>query len=196
MGEASLLPPLPSSTHNFLEQCAAKLPVECGVQIVGTLFGDGTLTASCCSSLVAVGRPCHDEFLAVTLPYHKEVDPSIVLAKSEKIAMLSPVLAAQNMGEASLLPPLPSSIHNFLEQCTAKLLVECGVQIVGTLIGDGTLTASCCSSLVEVGRPCHDEVLAVTLPYHKEVDPSIVLAKSEKVWNDCARKKPPAKHVE
>ncbi|KAL5758661.1 hypothetical protein ACOSP7_021272 [Xanthoceras sorbifolium] len=64
MGEASLLPPLPSSTHNFLEQCSAKLPVECGVEIVGTLFGDGTLTASCCINLVAVGRPCHDEFLA------------------------------------------------------------------------------------------------------------------------------------
>ncbi|KAL5756554.1 hypothetical protein ACOSQ2_021300 [Xanthoceras sorbifolium] len=148
MGEASLLPPLPSSTHNFLEQCAAKLSVECGVQIFGTLFGDGTLTASCCSSLVEVGRPCHDEFSAVTLPYHKEVDPSIVLAKSEKIVMLSPVLAVQNMGEASLLPLLPSSIHNFLEQCAAKLLVECGVQIVGTLFGDRTLTASCCSSIV------------------------------------------------
>ncbi|KAL5758387.1 hypothetical protein ACOSP7_020998 [Xanthoceras sorbifolium] len=78
MGEASLLPALPSSTHNFLEQCAARLPVECGVEIVGTLFEDGTLPASCCSYLVAVGRPCHDEFLAVTLPYPKEVDPSIV----------------------------------------------------------------------------------------------------------------------
>ncbi|KAL5823605.1 hypothetical protein ACOSQ4_021505 [Xanthoceras sorbifolium] len=89
MGEASLLPLLPSSTHNFLEQCAAKLPVECGVEIVGSLFGDGTLTASCCSSLVAVGRPCHDEFLAVTLPYHKEVDPSIVLAKTEKFCLIN-----------------------------------------------------------------------------------------------------------
>ncbi|KAL5823403.1 hypothetical protein ACOSQ4_021303 [Xanthoceras sorbifolium] len=63
MGEASLLPPLPSSTHKFLEQCAAMLPIECGVEIVGTLFGDGTLTASCCSSLVAVGRPCHDKLI-------------------------------------------------------------------------------------------------------------------------------------
>ncbi|KAL5789764.1 hypothetical protein ACOSQ2_004652 [Xanthoceras sorbifolium] len=94
--------------------------------------------------------------------------------------MLSPVLAARNMGEASLLPPLTSSTHNFLEQCAAKLPVECGVEIVGTLFGDGTLTASCCSNLVAIGRPCHDEFLAVTLPFHKEVDPSIVLAKSEK----------------
>ncbi|KAL5825537.1 hypothetical protein ACOSQ3_021600 [Xanthoceras sorbifolium] len=94
--------------------------------------------------------------------------------------MLSPVLAARNMGEASLLPPLPSSTHNFLEQCAAKLPVECGVEIVGTLLGDGILTAFCCSNLVAVGRPCHDEFLAVTLPYHKEIDPSIVLAKSEK----------------
>ncbi|KAL5857061.1 hypothetical protein ACOSQ3_004519 [Xanthoceras sorbifolium] len=101
--------------------------------------------------------------------------------------MLSPVLAARNMGEASLLPPLPSSTHNFLEQCAAKLPVECGVEIVGTLFGDGTLTASCCSNLVAIGRPCHDEFLTVTLPFHKEVDPSIVLAKSEKVWNDFSR---------
>ncbi|KAL5758648.1 hypothetical protein ACOSP7_021259 [Xanthoceras sorbifolium] len=106
------------------------------------------------------------------------------------MVMLSPVLAARNMGEASLLPPLPSSTHNFLEQCAAKLPVECGVEIVGTLFGDGRLIASCCSNLVAVGRPCHDEFLTVTLPYHKEVDPSIILAKSEKVWNDCATKKP------
>ncbi|KAL5756551.1 hypothetical protein ACOSQ2_021297 [Xanthoceras sorbifolium] len=103
--------------------------------------------------------------------------------------MLSPVLAAQNMGEASLLLALPSSTHNFLEQCAARLPVECDVEIVGTLFRDGTLPASCCSCLVAVGRPCDDEFLAVTLPYHKEVDPSIVLAKSEKVWNDCATKK-------
>ena len=90
-----------------------------------------------------------------------------------EIVILSPVLAARNMGEASLLPPLPSSTHNFLEQCAAKLPVECGVEIVGTLFGDGTLTASCCSNLVAVGRPCHD-----------------VLAKSEKLWNDSATKKP------
>ncbi|KAL5756855.1 hypothetical protein ACOSQ2_021601 [Xanthoceras sorbifolium] len=107
-----------------------------------------------------------------------------------KIVMLSPVLAARNMGEASLLPPLPSSTHNFLEQCAAKLPVECGVEIVGTLFGDGALTASCCSNLVAVGRPCHDEFLAVTLPYHKEIQTSRVLAKSEKVWNDCVTKKP------
>ncbi|KAL5756833.1 hypothetical protein ACOSQ2_021579 [Xanthoceras sorbifolium] len=94
--------------------------------------------------------------------------------------MLSPVLAARNMGEASLLPPLPSSTHNFLEQCAAKLPVKCGIEIVGTICGDGTLTASCCSNLMAVGRPCHDEFLAVTLPYHKEIDPSIVLARSEK----------------
>ncbi|KAL5825535.1 hypothetical protein ACOSQ3_021598 [Xanthoceras sorbifolium] len=86
------------------------------------------------------------------------------------MVMLSPVLAARNMGEASLLPPLPSSTHNFLEQLAAKLPVECGVEIVGTLFGDGRLIASCCSNLF----------LAVTLPYHKEVDPSIILAKSEK----------------
>ncbi|KAL5758670.1 hypothetical protein ACOSP7_021281 [Xanthoceras sorbifolium] len=86
--------------------------------------------------------------------------------------MLSPVLAARNIGEASLLPPLPSSTHNFLEQCAAKLAVECGIEIVGTLFGDGILSAFCCSNLVAF--------LAVTLPYHKEVDPSIVLAKSEK----------------
>ncbi|KAL5756840.1 hypothetical protein ACOSQ2_021586 [Xanthoceras sorbifolium] len=104
----------------------------------------------------------------------------IVFFFFSEIVMLSPVLAARNMGEASLLPPLPSSTHNFLEQCAAKLPVECGVEIVGTLFGDGTLTASCCSNLVAVGRPCHDEFLAVTLPYHKEVDPSIILAKSEK----------------
>ncbi|KAL5758667.1 hypothetical protein ACOSP7_021278 [Xanthoceras sorbifolium] len=104
--------------------------------------------------------------------------------------MLSSVLGPRNMGEASLLPPLPSSTHNFLEQCAPKLPVECGVKIVGTLFEDGTLTASYCSNLVAIGRPCHDEFLAVTLPYHKEVDPSIVLAKSEKVWNDCATKKP------
>ncbi|KAL5758383.1 hypothetical protein ACOSP7_020994 [Xanthoceras sorbifolium] len=114
----------------------------------------------------------------------------IALFVFSEIVMLSPVLAAQNMGEASVLPPLPSSTHYFLEQCAAKLPVECGVQIVGTLFGDGTLTASCCSRLVAVGRPCHDEFLAVTLPYHKEVDPSIVLAKSEKVWKDCATQKP------
>ncbi|KAL5756862.1 hypothetical protein ACOSQ2_021608 [Xanthoceras sorbifolium] len=104
--------------------------------------------------------------------------------------MLSSVLATRNMGEASLLPPLPPSTHNFLEQCVATLRVECGVEIVGTLFGDGTLTAYYCSNLVAVGQPCHDEFLAVILPYHKEVDPSIVLAKSEKVWNDCATKKP------
>ncbi|KAL5756826.1 hypothetical protein ACOSQ2_021572 [Xanthoceras sorbifolium] len=96
------------------------------------------------------------------------------------MVMLSPVLVAQNMGEASLLPPLPSSTHNFFEQCAAKLPVECGVEIIGTLFGYGRLTASCCSNLVAVGQPCHDEFLAVTLPYHKEVDPSIILAKSEK----------------
>ncbi|KAL5823618.1 hypothetical protein ACOSQ4_021518 [Xanthoceras sorbifolium] len=107
-----------------------------------------------------------------------------------EIVMLSLVLAARNMGEASLLPLLPSSTHNVLEQCSAKLSVECGVEIVGTLFGDGTLTASCCINLVAIGRPCHDEFLAVTLPYHKEIDPSRVMAKSEKVWNDCATKKP------
>ncbi|KAL5854644.1 hypothetical protein ACOSQ4_004446 [Xanthoceras sorbifolium] len=105
----------------------------------------------------------------------------IVFFFFSEIVMLSPVLAARNMGEASLLPPLPSSTHNFLEQCAAKLPVECGVEIVGTLFGDGTLTASCCSNLVAIGRPCHDEFLAVTLPFHKEVDPSIVLANSEKL---------------
>lgn len=79
------LPPLPSSTHKFLEQCATKLQPGCGESLVGALFLDKPLSATCCQNLVTFGRPCYDEFIVVTLPYRKPADPAKVIATSDKV---------------------------------------------------------------------------------------------------------------
>lgn len=110
-----------------------------------------------------------------------------------ELVILSPVLAARNLGQIVPLPPLPVSTHNFLEQCAAKLQTGCGDQLVASLFKVGTaVSPSCCRNLATFGRPCYDEFLVVSLPYHKEVDAATVIAKSEKVWNDCATVKPSA----
>ena len=109
-----------------------------------------------------------------------------------EIVILSPVLAARNLEQVASLPPLPTSTHNFLEQCAAKLQTGCGNQLVQSLFGAGTVSPACCLNLATFGRPCYDEFLVVALPYHKEVDASNVIAKSEKVWNDCETVKPSA----
>ena len=107
-----------------------------------------------------------------------------------EIAILSPVLAARNLEQVGPLPPLPTSTHNFLVQCAAKLQTGCGNQLMGSLFGAGTVSPTCCLNLATFGRPCYDEFLVVTLPYHKEIDALKVIAKSEKIWNDCATIKP------
>jgi hypothetical protein len=104
-----------------------------------------------------------------------------------EIVILSPVLA-----DVVPLPPLPPSTHNFLEQCAAKLQAGCGDQIAASLFGAGIVSPACCLNLATFGRPCYDEFLLVTLPFHKGVDAAKVIAKSEKVWNDCATVKPSA----
>ncbi|KAK3220827.1 hypothetical protein Dsin_014797 [Dipteronia sinensis] len=76
------LPPLPRSTKNFLEQCATKMETGCGNQLVASLFGAGTASPASYHNLATSGRPCYDEFLVVTLPCHKEVDATKVIAKS------------------------------------------------------------------------------------------------------------------
>lgn len=107
-----------------------------------------------------------------------------------EIVILSPVLAGRNLEQVVPLPPLPASTHNFLEQCAAKLQTGCADRLVESLFGAGTVSPACCLNLATFGRPCYDEFLVVTLPYHKEVDAAKVIAKSEKVWNDCATVKP------
>ncbi|KAK3220822.1 hypothetical protein Dsin_014792 [Dipteronia sinensis] len=109
----------------------------------------------------------------------------IVFFLLSEIVILSPALAVP-------LPPLPRSTKNFLEQCAAKLQTGCGNQLVASLFGAGTVSPACCHNLATFGRPCYDEFLVVSLPYHKEVDATKVIAKSEKVWNDCATVKPSA----
>lgn len=103
-----------------------------------------------------------------------------------EIVILSPVLAARSLEQVGPLPPLPTSTHNFLVQCAAKLQTGCGIELVGGLFGIGPVSPACCRNLATFGRPCYDEFLVVSLPYHKEIDASKVIAKSEKIWNDCA----------
>ena len=79
------LPPFPASTHNLLEQCAAKLQIGCDNQIVQSLFGAGKVSPACCLNLAMFERPYYDEILVVTLPYHQEVDAAKVIAKSEMV---------------------------------------------------------------------------------------------------------------
>ncbi|KAK3220824.1 hypothetical protein Dsin_014794 [Dipteronia sinensis] len=78
------------------------------------------------------------------------------------------------------------------KECTTKLQTWWGNQLVASLFGAGTVSPACCHNLATFGRPCYDEFLVVSLPYHKEIDTTEVIAKNEKVWNDCATVKPSA----
>lgn len=55
------------------------------------------------------------------------------------------------------LPPFPQEIHDFLQQCAAKLTPKCDEQIKEGIYNNGKVSDECCKRLVDAGPTCHDD---------------------------------------
>ncbi|CAN8241608.1 unnamed protein product [Cochlearia groenlandica] len=49
-----------SEAKSLWDTCLVKITPKCALDIIGVVFGNGTITDSCCHDLVQEGKVCHD----------------------------------------------------------------------------------------------------------------------------------------
>ncbi|OVA10616.1 Prolamin-like domain [Macleaya cordata] len=86
------------------------------------------------------------------------------------------------------LPPEPSQgFYDYLDNCTANVPAECGLEIVAALLKTEDVSYDCCENLIEMGKDCHDALVETigTIDTFKSLASELPQRGSE-VWNYCA----------
>ncbi|CAN8241561.1 unnamed protein product [Cochlearia groenlandica] len=52
-----------SEAKSLWDTCLVKITPKCALDIIGVVFGNGTITDSCCHDLVQEGKVCHDTLI-------------------------------------------------------------------------------------------------------------------------------------
>ncbi|CAN8321617.1 unnamed protein product [Cochlearia groenlandica] len=75
----------------------------------------------------------------------------------------------------------------FLQDCTAKLTSDCGMEITKGLIkDDDTVSEDCCKDILKMGRECHQGLMNFVFSTYELKDlANEILPRSKKIWNQC-----------
>lgn len=103
---------------------------------------------------------------------------SAVLLLACTVVVLKPALAA--------VEPAPAYDVS-LEACIKKMTQKCGLELFHNIFHDGPdVSDSCCSTLVEMGDPCHSEFVDVVLSNDKfYARTAEYLKRSSDAWKRC-----------
>lgn len=80
------LPPLPQETHDFLEQCGAKLIPRCGEEMKASIYNNKRFVSEkCCGLLLDEGEACHNKFVEVTARFYPQLNQTEARTKALRI---------------------------------------------------------------------------------------------------------------
>lgn len=88
-----------------------------------------------------------------------------------------------------MLPPEPTQgYYKFLEDCSRKITLKCGVEVYTSIVGNEKISSDCCVALIMMGHTCHMGLtkLIMEFPEEKAIK-SQILPRAEKAWNDYLR---------
>ncbi|XP_052198372.1 protein DOWN-REGULATED IN DIF1 11-like [Diospyros lotus] len=100
---------------------------------------------------------------------------------------LSPAPAPATEEDQSYLDSISPKERTLLEDCAEKLDPECGDEVVNGMFDKTTISGTCCSQLVKMGRTCEKHLVALIAnsPEYMASEAQI-MSNAEEAWNQCA----------
>ncbi|KAF8412503.1 hypothetical protein HHK36_000468 [Tetracentron sinense] len=144
------------------------------------------------STMVVLFLACGAVSVAPGLALEWSIVPSESIGPMGEYDDIPPLNASEptfevDVPDAYTLPPEPQpGFYKYLESCAIILTEKCGEEIFDKMFENTTMNEDCCYKLVQMGKPCHDELskMMASLPEYKANAPEIP-KKSLEVWNQC-----------